>query len=94
MTSAGMPYGLQAMLKDGYTHVSGMNEAVYRNLEACKELSKVTRTSMGPNGTCLLKSCLIVDNRCPERFTIELIVSICRHEQDCHQPFGQNLRHQ
>lgn len=50
MTSAGMPYGLQAMLKDGYTHISGMSEAVFRNLEACKELSKVTRTSMGPNG--------------------------------------------
>ena len=50
MGSAGMPYGLQAMLKDGYTHVSGMSEAVFRNLEACKELSKVTRTSMGPNG--------------------------------------------
>lgn len=52
MGSAGMPYGLQAMLKDGYTHVSGMSEAVFRNLEACKELSKVTRTSMGPNGAC------------------------------------------
>lgn len=50
MASAGMPYGLQAMLKDGYTHVSGMTEAVYKNLEACKELSKIARTSMGPNG--------------------------------------------
>lgn len=57
MSSAGMPYGLQAMLKDGYTHVSGMSEAVFRNLEACKELSKVTRTSMGPNGTVLAQPC-------------------------------------
>lgn len=45
-----MPYGLQAMLKEGYTHVSGMTEAVYKNLEACKELSKIAATSMGPNG--------------------------------------------
>eukprot|EP00892_Ulva_mutabilis_P003331 jgi/Ulvmu1/136/UM001_0140.1 len=45
-----MPYGLQAMLKEGYTHVSGMTDAVYKNLEACKELSKIAGTSMGPNG--------------------------------------------
>lgn len=55
--SAGMPYGLQAMLKDGYTHMTGMSEAVLKNLEACKELSKISRTSLGPNGmqapTCL-----------------------------------------
>jgi T-complex protein 1 subunit theta len=50
MASAGMPYGLQAMLKDGYTHTSGMSDAVAKNLEACKELSKVCRTSLGPNG--------------------------------------------
>lgn len=50
-SSAGMPYGLQAMLKDGYTHTGGMSEAVYKNLEACKELSKICRTSLGPNGT-------------------------------------------
>lgn len=50
MGSTGMPYGLQAMLKEGYTHVSGMTEAVYKNLEACKELSKIAGTSMGPNG--------------------------------------------
>lgn len=50
MATAGMPYGLQAMLKDGYKHMSGVNEAVLKNLEACKELSKITRTSLGPNG--------------------------------------------
>jgi T-complex protein 1 subunit theta len=50
MGTAGMPYGLQAMLKDGYKHMSGMAEAVMKNLEACKELSKITRTSLGPNG--------------------------------------------
>ena len=48
--SGGMPYGLQAMLKEGHQHMSGMEEAVFRNIEACKQLSTITKTSMGPNG--------------------------------------------
>lgn len=31
-------------------HFSGMDEAVFRNINACKELSRVTRSSYGPNG--------------------------------------------
>ena len=31
-------------------HFSGIDEAVFRNIHACKELSKVTRSSYGPNG--------------------------------------------
>ena len=27
-----------------------MDEAVYRNIEAIKELTEITRTSLGPNG--------------------------------------------
>lgn len=46
----GLPYGLQAMLKDGHKHFSGLEEAVLRNIEACKNLSQITRTSLGPNG--------------------------------------------
>jgi hypothetical protein len=41
----------QAMLKEGHRHLSGLDEAVIKNIEACKQLSKITRTSMGPNGT-------------------------------------------
>lgn len=44
------PYGLQAMLKEGHRHLSGLEEAVLKNIDACKELSAITRTSMGPNG--------------------------------------------
>jgi hypothetical protein len=54
----GMPYGLQAMLKEGHKHISGLEEAVVKNIEACKELAQITRTSLGPNGafeTCLEK---------------------------------------
>ena len=38
------------MLKEGHRHLSGLDEAVVKNIEACKQLSKITRTSMGPNG--------------------------------------------
>ncbi|XP_060941892.1 T-complex protein 1 subunit theta-like [Limanda limanda] len=38
------------MLKDGAKHYSGLEEAVYRNIKACKELSQTTRTAYGPNG--------------------------------------------
>lgn len=46
----GTPYGLQSMLKEGHKHYSGLEEAVLRNIDACKALSQITRTSMGPNG--------------------------------------------
>lgn len=46
----GMPYGLQAMLKEGHKHFSGVEEAVMKNIEACKELAHITKTSLGPNG--------------------------------------------
>ncbi|KAJ3697478.1 hypothetical protein LUZ61_001183 [Rhynchospora tenuis] len=44
------PYGIQAMLKEGHKHLSGLDEAVLKNIDACKELSAITRTSLGPNG--------------------------------------------
>ncbi|CAA6653787.1 unnamed protein product [Spirodela intermedia] len=44
------PYGLQSMLKEGHRHLSGLEEAVLKNIDACQELSVITRTSLGPNG--------------------------------------------
>jgi len=46
----GMPSGLTSLLKDGYKHFSGLEEAIMRNIEACRQLAAITRTSMGPNG--------------------------------------------
>ncbi|RRT76303.1 hypothetical protein BHE74_00022534 [Ensete ventricosum] len=43
-------YGIQAMLKEGHKHLSGLDEAVLKNIDACKQLSVITRTSLGPNG--------------------------------------------
>jgi hypothetical protein len=44
------PLSAQAMLKDGHKHFSGLQEAVMKNIEACKGLAQITRTSLGPNG--------------------------------------------
>jgi len=41
---------LTDLLKDGHKHFSGVDEAVMKNIEACKKLSTITRTSIGPNG--------------------------------------------
>jgi len=43
-------YGMQGMLKEGAKHLSGLEEATYKNIEAAKQLSTVVRTSLGPNG--------------------------------------------
>ena len=50
MTAAGLPYGLQAMLKEGHRHFAGVDEAVLKNIEACKAISACCASSMGPNG--------------------------------------------
>eukprot|EP00735_Rhodelphis_limneticus_P008963 TRINITY_DN2429_c0_g1::TRINITY_DN2429_c0_g1_i1::g.8961::m.8961 TRINITY_DN2429_c0_g1::TRINITY_DN2429_c0_g1_i1::g.8961 ORF type:complete len:545 (+),score=205.65,sp/Q552J0/TCPQ_DICDI/50.93/0.0,Cpn60_TCP1/PF00118.19/1.7e-138 TRINITY_DN2429_c0_g1_i1:78-1712(+) len=46
----GVPVGIDAMLKDGAQHITGTEEAVIRNIEACKQLADIVRTSFGPNG--------------------------------------------
>uniref|UniRef100_A0A2P2KZE1 CCT-theta n=1 Tax=Rhizophora mucronata TaxID=61149 RepID=A0A2P2KZE1_RHIMU len=50
MGFAMQPYGIQAMLKEGHKHLSGLDEAVLKDIDACKQLSTITRTSLGPNG--------------------------------------------
>lgn len=42
--------GLAQMMKDGSKHLSGLDEAVYRNISACKSLSQTVRSSYGPRG--------------------------------------------
>lgn len=45
--------GFQSMLKDGYRHYQGLEEALSRNIEACKAITNITKTSYGPN--CMKK---------------------------------------
>merc|ERR550514_2690066 len=42
--------GLGGMLKNGHRSMEGMEDAVIRNVGACKQLAAITSTSMGPNG--------------------------------------------
>src|SRR4051812_28541624 len=44
-----MRQGPQTMLKDGAQFV---DEPVVKNIRACKELAKITASSMGPYGLC------------------------------------------
>ena len=42
--------GLGGMLKKGHRNMEGLEGATIRNVEACREISAITRTSLGPNG--------------------------------------------
>ncbi|KAF6780470.1 hypothetical protein AHF37_00054 [Paragonimus kellicotti] len=42
--------GFMSMLKDGARYFEGLEEAVFRNIEACLALSKTTRSTFGPAG--------------------------------------------
>jgi len=41
---------MQNMMKDGAKSFRGLEEAVYRNIDACRQLTKILRSSYGPNG--------------------------------------------
>lgn len=47
-------YGLTSLLKDGYKTQQGLEEAVFRNIAAARELGDLVRTSFGPHGLCKL----------------------------------------
>lgn len=42
--------GVAQMLKEGSRYFSGLEEAVFRNISACKQLAHTLRTAYGPNG--------------------------------------------
>merc|ERR1712023_424264 len=46
----GGAFGMQGMLKEGSKHLSGLEEATFKNIEAAKQLASTVRTSLGPNG--------------------------------------------
>lgn len=45
-----MKRGVPNIFKDGVRTLSGVEQAVVKNCQACKELSNITKTSFGPNG--------------------------------------------
>ena len=42
--------GFSSMMKDGAKFFSGLEEAVIRNIGACKEFAETVQTCYGPNG--------------------------------------------
>jgi hypothetical protein len=48
--------GLTSLLKDGYKHYGGLEEAILKNISACKQLAAITRTSLGPDGALRVSS--------------------------------------
>uniref|UniRef100_A0A1A9WQX4 T-complex protein 1 subunit theta n=1 Tax=Glossina brevipalpis TaxID=37001 RepID=A0A1A9WQX4_9MUSC len=42
--------GISQMLKEGARMYTGLEEAVYRNIDACKEFAHTMRSAYGPNG--------------------------------------------
>ena len=42
------------LFKAGYKYMSGLEEAVLRNIQAVGELTEIVRTSFGPNGKLLI----------------------------------------
>lgn len=45
-----MMRGRTKLMKEGTKSFSGLEQAVLKNIEACEQLSEITRTSFGPNG--------------------------------------------
>jgi T-complex protein 1 subunit theta len=50
MAMRNMKRGVPNLFKSGVQHNTGLEAAVVRNLEACKALADLTKTSFGPNG--------------------------------------------
>lgn len=63
----------------GHRHFSGLEEALLKNINACKEISNMTKTSLGPNGERESLS---------HHFRVLIFSSVYRHEEDGYQSFG------
>ena len=69
---------MSAFLSFFLQHFHGLEEAVYRNIGACKELARVTRSSYGPNGVCVFVClCVGICNMCA------YVTLLCDGHIDC-----------
>lgn len=50
------------LLKEGTRHMAGVDEAVLKNIEAVREMSTITRTSLGPQGMYFIVRHHVLDN--------------------------------
>ncbi|GKB69591.1 TCP-1/cpn60 chaperonin family protein, partial [Tanacetum coccineum] len=61
--------------------LSGLYEAVIKNIDACKELSTVARTSLGPNGTNKLVYKLFLNELVVQYPAAKLLVLAAKEQQ-------------
>ncbi|CAG9321312.1 unnamed protein product [Blepharisma stoltei] len=72
--------GLQNLLKEGARHYSGLEEAILKNIDACKQLTAITRTSLGPLGM----NKMVVNNL--EKLFVTTDAATIMKELDVHHP--------
>lgn len=68
------------LLKDGARHYSGLEEAMFRNIDAVQQLSTMTRSALGPHG---MKKMVI--NHLDKLFVTSDAATIIK-ESDIHHP--------
>lgn len=68
------------MLKEGARHYSGLEEALYRNIDAVQQLSQMTRSALGPHGMRKM-----VINHLEKLFVTSDAATIIK-ESDVHHP--------
>jgi hypothetical protein len=69
------------LFKAGYKYMSGLEEAVLRNIQAVGELTEIVRTSFGPNGE--FSPC----------YYLTVVLTVYRKEQIDHQSPWSTFRY-
>jgi T-complex protein 1 subunit theta len=77
--------GAANLLKEGSRHYSGLEEAMMRNIDACQQLSKMTRSALGPHGLNKM-----VINHLEKLFITSDAATIIR-ETDIHHPAAKMI---
>lgn len=77
--------GFQNLLKEGFKHYAGLEEAILRNIEMVKKISDMTKTSIGPNG---MKKMVI--NHIEKMFVTSDAATILR-EIEVHHPAAKMI---
>jgi len=77
--------GAGHLMKDGSRHYSGLEEAMMRNIEACKAIAKMTRSALGPHGMNKM-----VINHLEKLFVTSDAATIIK-ETDVHHPAAKMI---
>jgi T-complex protein 1 subunit theta len=77
--------GASQFLKEGSRHYSGVEETILRNIDACQQLAKMTRSALGPHGMNKM-----VINYLEKLFVTSDAATIMR-ETDIHHPAAKMI---